>query len=54
MVLNSRTKFRLISKYFVLTNLSNSFSDDDDDYDDLDDGAPPSDMEVIAIVYRFA
>lgn len=33
-------------KYFYPIRLTSNCSDDDDDYDDLEDGAPPSDMEV--------
>ena len=33
-------------KYLYSIPLNSNCSDDDDDYDDLDDGAPPSDMEV--------
>ena len=34
------------SKYLYSNNSTSNYSDDDDDYDDLDDGAPTSDMEV--------
>ena len=33
-------------KQFYPIPLTSNFSDDDDDYDDLEDGSPPSDMEV--------
>ena len=33
-------------KYVYFNHSTSNYSDDDDDYDDLDDGAPPSDMEV--------
>ena len=33
-------------KYLYSIPLNSNYSDGDDDYDDLDDGAPPSDMEV--------
>ena len=37
-------------KYIISSNrLMYNRSDDDDDYDDLEDGAPPSDMEVSVI-----
>jgi len=34
------------SKHLYSIRLTSNCSDDDDDYDDLEDGAPPSDMEV--------
>ena len=35
-----------VSVYVYPNDTILNFSDDDDDYDDLDDGASPSDMEV--------
>ena len=46
---NKATKVKTSNSKYIISFHRSAFvnnSDDDDDYDDLEDGAPPSDMEV--------